>query len=222
MANTKSLNPMPRIGVDMYTIFKVESDSRETGAKYAEGVQLPGTVEIAPTDNGATDNFDADNGAYAVEDYLEKMGHEITNADIPPEIDALMRGIELKDGGVEVGKQTKAPYFGVAWRVTKLGGGYRLVRYYKGKYGFASAVGAKTKPSEGASEKQTAKATFSAVAREADDSYYYYLDTDDLPDNVTEETALEKWFTDMNWYPSTVAEAANLMSDKSSKKGATV
>lgn len=200
----KTLKPMPRIGVDMYTIFKIESDDKTSGAKYAAGVQIPGTVEIAPTDNGSTDTFDADNGAYAVEDYLEKIGHEITNADIPPEIDALMRGIELKDSGVEVGKHTQAPYFGVAWRVEKMGGGYRLIRYYKGKYGFASAVGGKTKPSEGASEKQTAKVTYSAVARDSDDNYYYYIDTDNLPDNVTEETAMEKWFTDMNWYPSAV------------------
>lgn len=201
MANTTIKKPMPRIGVDNYTIFEVKTDTTE-GTTYGDAVTIPGTVEIAPTDNGATDTFDADNGPYSVEDYLEKMGHEITNADIPPEVDAMMRGIERKDNGVEVGKNTKAPYFGVAWRVKKQNGSFRLVRYYKGKYGFASPVGAKTKPSEGAAEKQTAKATFSAVARDFDDNYYYYLDTDDLPDTVTEETALEKWFTDMNWYPS--------------------
>lgn len=201
MPNTTIKKPMPRIGVDKYTIFEVKTDTAE-GATYGEAVMIPGTVEIAPTDNGATDTFDADNGPYSVEDYLEKMGHEITNADIPPEVDAMMRGIERKDNGVEVGKNTKAPYFGVAWRVTKQNGSFRLVRYYKGKYGFASPVGAKTKPSEGAAEKQTAKATFTAVARDFDDNYYYYIDTDDLPDTVTEATALEKWFTDMNWYPS--------------------
>ena len=83
---------------------------------------------------------------------------EQPQAGIPPEVDAMMRGLELKDNGVEVGKKTNAPYFGVAWRVTKSNGHYRLVRYYKGKYGFASPVGAKTKPSEDAAEKQTAKA----------------------------------------------------------------
>lgn len=201
MATVTFKTPSPRIGVDKYTLFKITADSA-TETTYDTAVTLPGTVEIAPTDNGGADNFDADNGAYAVEDYLEKIGHEITNADIPPEIDALMRGLTMKNNGVEVGKITQAPYFGVAWRVTKLNGHYRLVRYYKGKYSFASQVGAKTKPSEGPSEKQTAKATFSAVARESDEKYYYYIDTDNLPEGVTEEAALSKWFTDPDWYPT--------------------
>lgn len=199
--------PMPRIGVDMYTIFKMEDDGVTTPGKatYGEAVKIPGTVEIAPTDSGSTDVFDADNGSYIVEDILEKLGHEITNADIPPEIDAMMRGLELKDGGVEVGKVTQAPYFAVAWRITKADGTYRLVRYYKGKYGFASPVGGKTKPSEGAAEKQTAAATYTAVARDCDDKYYYYIDTSSLPEGVTDEEALENWFTDPNWYPSAVS-----------------
>ena len=124
MANRTIDKPKPRIGVDMYTIFEVKSDTAEA-ITYGDGVTIPGTVEIAPTDNGSTDVFDADNGAYDVEDYVEKLGHEITNADIPPEVDAMMRGIELKDNGVEVGKKTNAPYFGVAWRVTKSNGHYR-------------------------------------------------------------------------------------------------
>lgn len=201
MANGTIDKPKPRIGVDMYTIFEVKSDTAEA-ITYGDAVTIPGTVEIAPTDNGATDVFDADNGAYDVEDYLEKLGHEITNADIPPEVDAMMRGLELKDNGVEVGKNTGAPYFGVAWRVTKSNGHYRLVRYYKGKYGFASPVGAKTKPSGGAAEKQTAKATYSAVATDNADKYYYYIDTDNLPENVTEAKAVEEWFKSLTWYPS--------------------
>ena len=206
MATTKK--PMPRIGVDMYTIFKLEDDGIETVGKatYGEPVQIPGTVEIAPTDSGSTDVFDADNGAYLVEDILEKLGHEITNADIPPEIDAMMRGLDLKDGGVEVGKSTKAPYFAVAWRVTKADGTYRLVRYYKGKSGFASAVGGKTRSSEGAAEKQTAAATYTAAPRDCDDKYYYYIDTASLPEGVETETAITNWFSDPNWYPSTVQE----------------
>lgn len=200
--------PMPTIGVDKYTIFPMTDDGLTTPGKatYGEAMSIPGAVEIAPTDNGATDTFDADNGAYVIEDYLEKIGHEITNADIPPELDAMMRGIERKDNGVEVTKTTKAPYFAVAWRITKADGNYRLVRYYKGKYGFASALGGKTKPSEGAADKQTAKATYAAVARDCDEKIYYYIDTDELPENVSVETALDKWFSDPDWYPSDSVE----------------
>lgn len=190
--------PSPRIGVDKYTLFPLTEDDRKTGkATYGDAIEIPGTVEIAPTDSGSTEAFDADNGAYDVETILESIGHEITNADIPPEVDAMMRGLNLKNGGVEVGKDINAPYFAVAWRVKKLDGSYRLVRYYKGKYGFASPVGAKTKPSSGASEKQTATATYSAVARDCDDAYYFYKDVE-----ATDTEAMENWFTDPNWVPA--------------------
>ena len=142
------------------------------------------------------------NNARNIENALIRGGEIVraeAQANCPKDTGRLANSIVVQS---EVGKNTKAPYFGVAWRVTKQNGSFRLVRYYKGKYGFASPVGAKTKPSEGAAEKQTAKATFTAVARDFDDNYYYYIDTDDLPDTVTEATALEKWFTDMNWYPS--------------------
>ena len=79
--------PLPTIGVDKYTFFNVISDTAE-GITYGEAVSLKGVVEIAPTDAGGSDIFDADNGAYEAASYIEKIGHEITNADIPPVVDA--------------------------------------------------------------------------------------------------------------------------------------
>ena len=153
MAGTKK--PYPTIGVDKYTYFPITADTAEE-TTYGTAVELRGTVEIAPTDAGGNEVFDADNGAYCVTPYLEKMGHEITNADITPETDAAWRGLTLKNGGVEMGGDAKTVYFGVAWRIKKSDGTYRYVRYYKGAYAFASNVGGKTKPSEGAPEHQTA------------------------------------------------------------------
>ncbi|NLZ95785.1 MAG: hypothetical protein GX921_08180 [Bacteroidales bacterium] len=201
----KMLKPLPTIGVSKYTIFKLKEDSRGTGTATYDTekiVSLPGTVEITPTDAGGTDTFDADNGPYFVDSYIEKMGHDIVNADIPAEVDAFLRGLELKDGGVEVGGILNPPDFGVAWEVLKAGGVKRFVRYYKGKYGFASNVGGKTKASEGASEKQTAKASFTAVNRDCDEKAYYYIDSNNLPEGVTIEDVENNWFTDLNWYPS--------------------
>lgn len=195
--------PMPTIGVKNYTIFKLMSDDKETGkATYEEAVHIPGTVEIAPTDSGGADVFEADNEAYYIETYIEKLGHEITNADIPPEIDAYMRGLETVDGGIEYKGVIEAPEFGVAWEITKPNDNVRFVRYYKGKYGFASNVAGKTKPYEGASEKQTAKATFTATLRECDDKAYYVLDSDAV-EGMSVDEIREKWFADLNWYPST-------------------
>lgn len=94
----------------------------------------------------------------------------------------------------------------MAWIIEKANGVKRLVRYYKGKYGFASNIGGKTKASEGAPEHQTTKATFSAVFRDSDGKGYYYIDTDNLPEGVTEAQAIENWFKDPNWYPSTTPE----------------
>lgn len=119
--------PLPTIGVDKYTFFEVESDTA-SGIVYGDPVHLKGLVEISPTDAGGSDIFDADNGAYEASSYIEKIGHEITNADIPPEVDAAWRGITAKNGVVEVGNDTKTVYFGVAWRVLKSDGTYRYVR----------------------------------------------------------------------------------------------
>ena len=43
--------PLPTIGVDKYTFFKVNEDS-VSGTEYGEAYNLKGTVEIAPTDSG--------------------------------------------------------------------------------------------------------------------------------------------------------------------------
>lgn len=192
--------PLPTIGVDKYTFFNMLTDTAE-GATYGDAVSLKGIVEIAPTDTGGSDVFDADNGAYETASYIEKLGHDITNADIPPEVDAAWRGLERKNGVVEVGNDIKTVYFGVAWRILKSDGSYRYVRYYKGSYSFASNVGGKTKPSSGSIDKQTAKATYTAVQRDFDNNYYAYFDENDLPAGITRETLEQKWFSDMNYYP---------------------
>ncbi len=197
MASTK--RPLPTIGVDNYTFFSLTSDD-ETGIKYGKAYAVPGTVEISPTDAGGSDTFDADNAAYITETYLEKLGHEITNADITPEIDAMWRGLELKDGAVLVSGVDKTAYFGVAWRILKSDGTYRYVKYFKGSYSFASNVGGKTKPSNGAADKQTAKATFNAVQTDYKDLKYMYIDQADveLGSEYTTIADFEKaWFGDM-------------------------
>lgn len=193
--------PIPTIGVDRYTFFKLTSDTSQ-GAAYSAPVSLKGTVQISPTDSGGSDTFDADNGAYEVETYIEKMGHEIENADIPPEVDAMWRGLETKNGGVLVDGSPKTVYFGVAWRLLKTDGTYRYVKYFKGAYSFASNVGGKTRPSSGAAEKQTAKATYTAVKRDYDGNMYFYIDADqiDIGTEKTYETLAEfeeAWFSDM-------------------------
>lgn len=193
--------PLPTIGVDKYTFFKVESDNAE-GVTYGDPVALKGVVEIAPTDEGGADVFDADNGAYETTSYIEKVGHEITNADIPPEVDAAWRGITRNNGVVDVGGDTKTVYFGVAWRILKSDGTHRYIRYYKGAYSFASNVGGKTKPSSGSPEKQTAKATYTSVRRDSDGLYFGYFDESDLPASITKETFEQKWFSDLTYYPT--------------------
>ena len=201
MANeTTFKRPLPTIGVDKYTFFPLTEDTAES-LTYGTAVSLPGTVEIAPTDTGGSDVFDADNGAYCTETYIEKMGHDITNADIPPEVDAMWRGIEMKNGLVSVTNAAGTKYFAVAWRILKPDNTYRYVRYLKGSYSFASNVGGKTKPSQGASEKQTAKATYTAVQTIKDGTVYEYIDQDNLPDKLTREAFETEWFKDPTYTP---------------------
>lgn len=200
MANETFKRPLPTIGVDKYTFFPLTEDTAES-LTYGTAVALPGIVEIAPTDAGGSDVFDADNGAYCTETYIEKMGHDITNADIPPEVDAMWRGIEMKNGLVSVTNAVGTKYFAVAWRILKPDNTYRYVRYLKGSYSFASNVGGKTKPSQGASEKQTAKATYTAVQTIKDGTVYEYIDQDNLPDKLTREAFETEWFKDPTYTP---------------------
>lgn len=199
MAETTFKRPLPTIGVDKYTFFPLTADTAEA-LTYGDAITLQGTVEISPTDSGGSDVFDADNGAYEVENYIEKLGHEITNADIPPQIDAMWRGLTVSENGVvsvKSGGGTK--YFATAWRILKTDGTYRYVRYFKGSYSFASNVGGKTKPSAGAAEKQTAKATYTAVQTEHDSRYYEYVDEKNLPQGLTREKFEAEWFKSPTW-----------------------
>ncbi len=196
--------PLPTIGVSRYTFFPVETDTKE-GTTYGEAVSLPGTTEIAPTDTGGNEVFDADDGAYESVAYLESIGHELTNADVPPYVDAMWRGLKQEENGMVTVSDTKTPYFGVAWRVKKSDGSYRYVRYYKGSYAFASNVGGQTQPSTGAPEFQTASATYTAVKRDSDGAYYTYIDESDFPEGVTREGFEAEWFSDMEYKPETTS-----------------
>ena len=193
-------HPLPTIGVDKYTFMPLTADTAET-LTYGEAQSLPGTVQLSPTDSGGAAVFDADNGPYEATAYTERRGHEIINADIPPEVDAAWRGLEIKNGLLEISGDTKTVYFGVAWRILKADGSYRYARFYKGIYTFASNLGGKTKPSQGAVENQTAKAEFVAMKRIHDDKIYAYIDEGDIPENMTREVFEEEWFSDLTWEP---------------------
>lgn len=202
--NTVIKKPYRTMGVSDYTFWKMKTDDKANGtATYEDAYTLPGLVQITPSDSGGTQVFDADNTAYEIDSYVEKMGHEIENADVPPQVDKMWRGLNPDDLGVLIDNDTfgKTPNFAVAWKIKSGGGNYRLVKYFKGKYGFASNVGAKTANSEGAPEKQTAKASFTATFRDCDGKGYYYLDTGDLPDNVDKDEVIAKWFSEVDYVP---------------------
>lgn len=116
----------------------------------------------------------------------------------------MWRGLERDAAGIKVGGVISAPYFGVAWRTLRGDGSCRYFRTYKGKYSFASNVGGKTKPSSGAPEHQTAKATFTAVQRESDDGLYYFIDDTGMSAEQKAEIA-KKWFEDMDYVPTVTA-----------------
>ncbi len=197
MATTR---PLPTVGVDKYTFFAVASDD-DTGTIYDDGAELLGTVEIAPFDESSSEIFASDNGVYDTITITGRLGHTLTNADIPPAVDAAWRGHNTVNGVCEVSDSGAAAYFGVAWRVMKSDGSYRYVRFYKGAYSFGSHTGGRTR-AQSSYSPQTAKAEYTAVRRISDGAYYAYIDEGDLPDGVTAEELEENWFSDLNWYPA--------------------
>lgn len=200
--NTKT---MPTIGVDKYTFFKLLTDTKE-GATYEEGITLEGTKQITPNDSGTNSVYDADNGPYVSIAGLENIGHELSCADIPPDVDAQWRGVEKGENGVVmVGDNPGLTYFAVAWRTLKADGTYRYVKYLKGTYSFASNVGGTTKPSSGSIEFQDATATYTAVKRDYDGNYYSFIDQVDIPE-TEKDTFEENWFSDASYFPGDAAE----------------
>ena len=189
------------IGVDKYTFWELTEDAL-TGAVYGPAYQFPGTISVTLTDSSGTSVIDADNGAYEALSYTEKIGHDLENVDIPPEVDALWRGVEPDEfGGVAYDKNTKQKYFAAAFRLEKAGGWHRYFRCYKGIYSFAPSANGKTKPSSGAPEAQTAKASYAALNRDYDDKVMYILDDRDMTDEQRAEIAV-KWFEDPDWFPT--------------------
>ena len=200
---------MPTIGCDKYTFFPMLSDDASTKtATYGAAVSLPGLVQISPTDEGGSQTFDADNGAYIVTPYIQGIGHTLTVADVPPEVDAKWRGLTLKNGGVEVNNNVKMTYFGCAYRIMKADGNYRYFRAYKGVYSFASNVGGTTKASDGAPEMQTCEVTYKQAMRESDGCYYWYVDSETSEsgavtiNGVAQETFEESFFSDLSYNPT--------------------
>lgn len=189
------------IGVDKYTFWELTEDT-PAGAVYGPAYQFPGTIQVTLTDSSGTSVIDADNGAYEAIAYTEKIGHELENVGIPPEVDAMWRGVKPDEfGGVTYGKNTKQPYFGAAFRLEMAAGWHRYFRCYKGLYSFASNASGKTKPSSGAPEHQTGKASYTALNRDFDGAVYYILDDRDMTDEQKAEIA-EKWFEDINYLPT--------------------
>lgn len=194
-------------GVSHYTFWLLKEDTA-AGTVYGDAYQFPGLVNVTLTDSGGVAVDDADNGAYEAVAYTEKIGHDIENVDIPPEVDAMWRGAEPdKFGGFTYGKDNKQAYFAAAWRLDKVEGWHRYFRSYKGAYTLASNAGGKTAPSSGAPEFQHAKASYTALNRDFDGAVYYLLDDRDMTDEQKAKME-ENWFTDPNWFPDWITDEA--------------
>lgn len=205
--------PMPIIGIDKYTFFKVSRDSAD-GIEYEEPYRLPGMVEITMTDTGGSDLFDADNGAYAAEAYTENIGHEVEMANIPAEIDAMWRGLKTKNDAMVMDMSSDVPYFGVAWRLKMLNNKHRYFKCFKGSYAFASSVGGKTKPSSGASDKKTATATYTAVQPDYTDIIYMYIDEEDVKVGTGSGTDTDTFATIKAFEDAWFADMGTLLDDE--------
>lgn len=203
---TFSPKPLPTIGVDKFTYFPLVTELT-TGSVYSQGTTLPGTVSVEITDTAGTANFDADNVAYESAAYTENGGFTLTNASIPPDVAAEWRGMPRMAGAYVQRGVSRDAYFGVAWRVLISSGKHLYYKSFKGKFAFADAVGATTKPSSGAPTFKTSTATYSRLSR-ADEMQFAYIMEDNIEPllGISVAEFEEKWFTDGNYCPPIITD----------------
>ncbi len=194
-------NYVPMIGVDMLHYAIVKTDG--VGAYTVGDIKkVPGTTEAGFNMNGQTGTFYADNGAYDTATAVGDFDVSVACADVTPQMKADLYGFDYDEATGELsGSDINAPYVAILYRIQKSNGAYRYTAIYKAK---AVPNEEKAQTKGGSINFQANGFTLKAAKRLTDGRYFRQLDSDDpkLPEGVTNAVIESKFFSDIDWTPS--------------------
>lgn len=187
------------IGVKDLRIAKVLTDTPE-GHTYDTVQKVAGAIEVGITSNNADPNIQyADDIEYDVLYPDPELAVTVKLADIPLEIQAMLRGHTTDANGAIIKKATdKGEYYALGFASEKSNHKMRYVWLYKCRANFIDEnYGTKQGPTI---NRQEPSVQFTAIKRTHDEAYQYMADEDSVPTGGTAPTAA---------ILDTVAEKAN-------------
>lgn len=144
-------------------------------ATYGPTVKIPGAIAANINPNVSEETLFADDGPYESATSLGKISLELSVADLPLELQAILFG-HTYSNGMLIRKSTDSPiWVAVGFRSLKSNGSYRYTWLSKGKFNL-SEQNNQTKGETVAYNTPTASGTF--VKRESDDEWERHADED--------------------------------------------
>lgn len=145
--------------------FSIQEHDRVDFIKYGDMYRFPNTTEITVTPNVSSETFYADDSPVITYAATGDVAVSITQAHLPQLVLATLLGSPV-DGAVRhLTSTAKAPYVGIAFRVTMSDDTYQFVKLYKGKFQEPEMT-ATTKEGSISFQPRTINATFIATSFE--------------------------------------------------------
>lgn len=205
---SKTVRPVPRIGVDMLYVAKILTDD-DKGTTYDSPRRLIGLNNIGYDPATQSASYDADDGSYESYSVDGDTTVTIRQADLTPEDYAYLFGVQRGETGVITeGAEDSAPYIAVGFRSQKSDGSYRYIWVLKGKASKGSET-YQTKSGSGITYNDQ-EIVIHALNRTSDGAKRRRLDSNDpsLPEGITNAAladATDGWFSSPDYTPTTGA-----------------
>ena len=177
-----------RIGLRDVHYALLETDNNEVGATYQEPAALIGAITANINPNASTETLFADDGPMEVASTLGNIELELTMADLPLDVQAVLLGHTWDDVAKQLIRKSEdtPPWLAVGFRALKSNGEYRYVWLLKGKF-MVPEEGHETRGET--IEFQTPTITGAFTKRDFDDKYQILGDSD------VEDFVSAEWFT---------------------------
>jgi phi13 family phage major tail protein len=178
-----------RIGLrDLY--YALLTTDASDGAVYGTPVRIVGAIVANINPNSSSETLFGDDGPLETASQLGQIEAEITVADLPLSVQAVLLGHTAPSAGVMFKKSTDTPpWVAIGFKSKKSNGNYRYVWLLKGKF---REIELNHETQDDSINFQTQAITGHFVKREYDDAYVKLADEDESG----YVSAGDTWFTD--------------------------